>query len=48
MLEGRIYFHDLSLKTVVPPNGGELSGADKLAIGRALDGLGIESPGDPG
>ncbi len=48
MADGRIYFYDWSLRNDVLSDNGELSGVAKLAIGQALDGLGVEAPGNPG
>ncbi|MBR45709.1 MAG: hypothetical protein CMM31_04355, partial [Rhodospirillaceae bacterium] len=42
MADGHICFYDSSLRAGALPDGGELSGADKLAICEALDGLGID------
>lgn len=50
MADKRIYLYDSSLRTGALPDGGEFSGADKLAIAEALDGLGIDyiESGQPG
>ncbi len=50
MADGRVYFYDSSLRAGALPDGGELSGADKLAIAEVLDGLGIDyiEAGQPG
>ena len=42
MVDKRIYLYDSSLRSGELPDGGEFSGADRLAIAEALDGLVID------
>ncbi len=50
MADKRIFVYDSSLRSGALPDGGEFSGADKLAIVEALDGLGVDyiEGGEPG
>ena len=50
MADTRIYLYDSSLRSGALPDGGEFSGADRLAIAEALDGLGVDyiEAGEPG
>jgi 2-isopropylmalate synthase len=50
MTDKRIYIYDSSLRSGALPDGGEFSGADRMAIAEALDGLGVDyiEAGEPG